>query len=139
MSAVSVGLVCGVAQAAESGGDSGNGNSGASQGGGSGLGGPLERKGYGRYLSDPEQFYYGPDDPQPRSGYSNSDDESDSDRNDLRWEEGPHDVARGGRGGRAGTNSSHCEMGLGPGMKAKQCSGGTAAQDGADGGAFGVF
>jgi hypothetical protein len=131
--------VCGVAQAADSGADNGNGRSGTSQDGGSGLDGHLQHNGYGRYISDPEQFYYGPDDAPPSSGYSDSGDNSDPGRSDLTWEEGPNDVARGGRGGRAGTNTSHCEMGLGPGMKPKPCSGGTAPQDGADGGAFGVF
>jgi hypothetical protein len=131
--------VCGVAQAADNGGDNGNGRSGTSQDGRSGLGGHLQKDGYGRYLSDPEQFYYGPDDARPNSGNSESDEYSDAGQDDLKWEEGPNDVARGGRGGRAGTNSSHCEMGLGPGMKPQQCSGGTAPHDGDDGGPFGVF
>ncbi|HTK65022.1 MAG TPA: hypothetical protein VL595_21725 [Pseudonocardia sp.] len=132
MAAVSATVVCGVAQAADNSDDSGSGRTGASQNGRQGLGSHLQKDGFGRYLSDPEEFYYGRDDAGSSSTYSDSDDE-DSRENDNEWDEGPRDTARGGKGGKAGTNSSHCEMSLGPGMKPKQCSGGTAAHDGADG------
>jgi hypothetical protein len=126
---VSATVVCGVAQAADNSDDSGNGRSGTSHGR-SGLGSHLQQDGFGRYLDDPEQFYFGPDDASPNSY---SDDQSDSRKNDNKWDEGPSDTARGGKGGKAGTNSSHCEASLGPGMKTKECSGGTPAHDGADG------
>jgi hypothetical protein len=131
MAAVSATVVCGVAQAADNSDDSGNGRTGTSRNG-QGLGSNLQRDGFGRYLSDPEQFYYGADDAAPDSSGSSSDDE-DSRENDNEWDDSPWDSARGGKGGKAGTNSSHCEMTLGPAMGKKQCSGGTAAHDGADG------
>ncbi|HZS22445.1 MAG TPA: hypothetical protein VFA63_15875 [Pseudonocardiaceae bacterium] len=129
MAAVSATVVCSVAQAADSSDDSGSGRIGTSNGS-SGLGSHLQRDGFGRYLSDPEQFYYGSDGAGP-SASSAADEDSSS--NDNAWDDGPRDTARGGKGGKAGTNSSHCEMTLGPGMKPQQCSGGTAAHDGADG------
>jgi hypothetical protein len=137
MAAISATVVCGVAQAADDSDDGGygHGRSGNSQGDRSGLGSHLQRDGFGKYLNDPESFYYGPDDPSPTSSDSddeNSDDE-DSRRNDNEWDEGPYDTARGGKGGAAGTNSSQCSMGLGQGMKNQQCKGGTGSHDGADG------
>jgi hypothetical protein len=131
MAAVSATVVCGVAQAADNSDDSGSGRTGTSNGR-SGLGSHLQRDGFGKYLSDPEEFYYGRDDAGSTDSNSNSAGE-DSVNNDNQWDDGPYDSARGGKGGKAGTSSSHCEMSLGPGMKPKQCSGGTAAHDGADG------
>jgi len=132
MATVSATVVCGVAQAADNSDDSGNGRTSTSHDRRQGLGSHLQQDGFGRYLSDPESFYYGPDDASSNSSDSYSDDD-DSRENDNKWDEGPRDIARGGKGGKAGTNGSHCEMSLGPGMKPKQCSGGTVSHDGADG------
>lgn len=136
MAAVSATVVCGVAQAADNSDDSGNGRtgSGSSQNGSGALGNHLQRDGFGKYLSDPDSFYDGPDQAAPDSTDSDSDsDDEDSRENDNEWSDGPRDSARGGKGGKAGTNSSQCQMTLGPGMKPKQCSGGTGSHDGADG------
>jgi hypothetical protein len=135
LAAVSATIVCGVAQAADNSDHSGNGRGGSSQGDRSGLGNHLQRDGYGRYLSDPESFYYGPDDAPSSSTDSDDSDSDDEDsvENDNEWDEGLYDQARGGKGGAAGTNSSQCSMGLGQGMKNQQCKGGTGSHAGADG------
>ena len=143
MAAVSATVVCGVAQASDNSDDSGNGRTGrgTSQNPRTGLGDHLQKDGFGKYLSNPDSFYDGPDDAVPDSTDSTSKSSSNepssdnevSRENDNEWDEGPSDSARGGKGGRAGTNSSQCQMSLGPGMKKKQCSGGTGSHDGADG------
>lgn len=131
--AASTTLVSGVAQAVDTSDDNGKGGTGTSEQRSSGLGGNLQGNGFGRYLSDPEQFYYGSEDVSPSATDSGSDAESGSQRNDNKWDEGLDDKARGGKGGKAGTNSARCEMTLGPGMRPKQCTGGSSSQDGADG------
>ena len=133
MATVSATVVCGVAQAADNSDDSGNGRSGTSHDRRQGLGSHLQRDGFGRYLSDPESFYFGPDDASPNSDSYSDDDDSDYRENDNEWSEGARDYARGGKGGKAGTNSARCEKTLGPAMGQQQCSSGTGAQDGDDG------
>ena len=128
--------VCGVAQAADDSNEGGNGPTGTSSNGREGVDNHLRQDGFGRYVSDPEQFYYGRDDAGSNPADSPAESYADNDgsrANDNQWDEGPNDTARGGKGGKAGTNSSRCEMSLGPGMKPQQCAGGTGSHDGADG------
>ena len=134
MATVSATVICGVAQAADNSDDSGNGRTGTSHDRRQGFGNHLQQDGYGRLLSNPEEFYFGRDDDTNSNSYSDDDDsEADEQDNDNEWSEGLYGSSRGGKGGKAGTNSSSCSMGLGQGMGAKQCSGGTGSHDGADG------